>query len=93
MANFTATQASASKIEEAKKNYVNGSFGYWTFRVSGSDGETKFWVDHDLAENANKDQVQDAVFHHMTGSEQYFVEVTPPTVSGSNDISVTGSIG
>jgi|TARA_Y100000310_G_scaffold56041_1_gene51375 hypothetical protein len=93
MANFTIAQASASKIETAEKNYVNSSFGYWTFRVSGSDGESKFWVDHDLAENANSDAIQDAVFHHMTGSEEYFVAVTPPVVSGSMNDAVTGSIG
>tara|TARA_Y100000310_G_C20369066_1_gene662652 strand:- start:168 stop:449 length:282 start_codon:yes stop_codon:yes gene_type:complete len=93
MANFTAAQASASKIEAAEKNYVDGNWGYWTFRVSGSDGESKFWVDHNTAEDANSDAIQDAVFNHMTGSENYFVEVTQPVVSGSMNDAVTGSIG
>ena len=93
MAHFTVAQASASKIELAEKNYVDGSFGYWTFRVSGSDGESKFWVDHDLAENASSNVIRNKVLNHMTGSEDFFVAVTPPVVSGSFTDAVTGSIG
>ena len=92
MANFTLSQAQASRLEEAKKNYVDGSFGYWTFRVSGSDGETKFWVDHDTAEDANTTTIKAAVLCHMTSSEQYFVPITPPVVSGSLDAAVIGSL-
>ena len=92
MANFTLSQAQASRLEEANKNYVDGSFGYWTFRVSGSDGETKFWVDHDTAENANTATIKAAVLCHMTSSEQYFVPITPPVVSGSLNATVVGSL-
>ena len=92
MANFTLSQAQASRLEEANKNYVDGSFGYWTFRVSGSDGETKFWVDHDTAEDANTATLKAAVLCHMTSSEQYFVPITPPVVSGSLNATVVGSL-
>ena len=92
MANFTLSQAQASRLEEAKKNYVDGSFGYWTFRVSGSDGETKFWVDHNTAEDANTATIKAAVLCHMTSSEQYFVPTTPPVVSGSLNATVVGSL-
>ena len=88
MTNFTLNQATASRLEEANKNYVDGSFGYWTFRVSGSDGETKFWVDHNTAEDANTATIKAAVLCHMTSSEQYFVPVTPPVVSGSLNLSL-----
>ena len=92
MANFTLSQAQASRLEEANKNYVDGSFGYWTFRVSGSDGETKFWVDHNTAEDANTATIKAAVLCHMTSSEQYFVPITPPVVSGSLNTAVVGSL-
>ena len=92
MANFTLAQAQASELEAAEKNYVNGSFGYWTFRVSGSDGESKFWVDHDTAENANTATIKAAVLCHMTSSEDFFVPTTPPVVSGSLNTTVLGSL-
>jgi hypothetical protein len=92
MANFTLNQATASRLEEANKNYVDGSFGYWTFRVSGSDGETKFWVDHNTAEDANTATIKAAVLCHMTSSEQYVVPITQPVVSGSLNTSIVGSL-
>ena len=90
MANFTLNQATSSRLEEAQKHYVDGNFGYWTFRVSGSDGETKFWVDHNTAENANTATIKAAVLSHMTSSEAFYVEVTPPVVSGSLNTAVVG---
>jgi hypothetical protein len=92
MANFTLNQATASRLEAAEKNYVDGSFGYWTFRVSGSDGETKFWVDHDLVENASTGSIKAAVLCHMTSSEDFYVEAVPPVVSGSFNTTVVGSL-
>ena len=92
MANFTKAQATSSKLEEAQRNYVDGSFGYWTFRVSGSDGESKFWVDHNTAENANTATIKAAVLCHMTSSEDFFVEPHVPVVSGSFNTAVTGSL-
>ena len=92
MANFTLNQATASRLELAEKNYVDGSFGYWTFRVSGSDGESKFWVDHNTVENANTATIKAAVLCHMTSSENYFVEVIPSVVSGSFNTTALGSL-
>ena len=92
MANFTLAQAQSSELEAAEKNYVDGNFGYWTFKVSGSDGESKFWVDHNTAEDANTATIKAAVLCHMTSSEQYFVPVTPPVVSGSLNTTVIGSL-
>ena len=92
MANFTLNQATSSRLEAAEKNYVDGSFGYWTFRVSGSDGESKFWVDHNTAEDANSATIKAVVLCHMTSSEQYFVPITPPVVSGSLNTTVIGSL-
>ena len=92
MPHFTLSQATSSRLEEAIKNYVDGSFGYWTFRVSGSDGETKFWVDHDTAENANTASIKDAVLAKMTGSIDFYVEPVPPVISGSYNFEVTGSL-
>tara|TARA_Y100000310_G_scaffold257796_1_gene265972 strand:- start:273 stop:554 length:282 start_codon:yes stop_codon:yes gene_type:complete len=92
MANFTLSQAQASRLEAAEKNYVDGSFGYWTFRVSGSDGESKFWVDHDTVEGANTASIKAAVLCHMTSSEEFFVPTTPPVVSGSFNTVALGSL-
>ena len=92
MANFTLSQATASKVELAEKNYVDGSFGYWTFRVSGSDGQPEFWVDHDTAEDANTATIKAAILCHMTSSVDYHVTVIPPVISGSFNTAVLGSL-
>ena len=82
MANFTEAQAEASKIESTNKEFINGSFGYWVLRVSGSDGQYHQFVDHDLAVGASLTQVKNKLIGHMTGSE-YYVAPTPPVISGS----------
>ena len=82
MANFTEAQAEASKLESAKKEFIDGSFGYWVLRVSGSDGQYHQFVDHDLAVGASLTQVKNKLIGHMTGSE-YYVAPTPPVISGS----------
>ena len=82
MANFTEAQAEASKIDSTKKEFIDGSFGYWVLRVSGSDGQYHQFVDHNLASNASVSAVKAKLVGHLTGSE-YYVEPTPPVVSGS----------
>ena len=82
MANFTEAQAEASKLESAKKEFIDGSFGYWVLRVSGSDGQYHQFVDHDLAAGASVSVIKAKLVGHLTGSE-YYVEPTPPVVSGS----------
>ena len=84
MANFTEAQAEASKLESANKEFIDGSFGYWVLRVSGSDGQYHQFVDHNLAESTNLTGIKTKLIGHMTGSEIY-VEPTPPVVSGSVD--------
>ena len=82
MAHFTEAQAEASKLESAKKEFIDGSFGYWVLRVSGSDGQYHQFVDHDLASNASVSVIKAKLVGHLTGSE-YYVAPTPPVVSGS----------
>ena len=82
MAHFTEAQAEASKIESTNKEFIDGSFGYWVLRVSGSDGQYHQFVDHDLAVGASLTQVKNKLIGHMTGSE-YYVAPTPPVISGS----------
>ena len=82
MANFTEAQAEASKLESANKEFIDGSFGYWVLRVSGSDGQHHQFVDHNLAESTNLTGIKARLIGHMTGSE-FYVEPTPPVVSGS----------
>ena len=84
MAHFTAAQALSSKLELANKEFIDGSFGYWVLRVSGSDGQYHQFVDHDLAANASISAIKARLVGHLTGSE-FYVEPTPPTVSGSNE--------
>ena len=86
MAHFTEAQAEASKIESTKKEFIDGSFGYWVFRVSGSDGQYHQFVDHDLIEGASLAVIKAKLVGHLTGSE-YYVEPTPPVVSGSTHYS------
>ena len=82
MAHFTEAQAEASKLESAKKEFIDGSFGYWILKVSGSDGQYHQFVDHDLASNASVSVIKAKLVGHLTGSE-YYVAPTPPVVSGS----------
>ena len=86
MAHFTEAQAEASKIESTNKEFIDGSFGYWVLRVSGSDGQYHQFVDHDLAVGASLTQVKNKLIGHMTGSE-YYVAPTPPVISGSVEFS------
>ena len=90
MAQFTEAQAEASKIESTKKEFIDGSFGYWVLRVSGSDGQYHQFVDHDLIEGASLAVIKAKLVGHLTGSE-YYVEPIPPVVSGSN--AFVGNIG
>ena len=82
MAHFTEAQAEASKIESTNKEFIDGSFGYWILRVSGSDGQYHQFVDHQLTGSATIAQIKAKLVGHLTGSE-YYVEPTPPVVSGS----------
>ena len=82
MAHFTEAQAEASKLESAKKEFIDGSFGYWVLRVSGSDWQYHQFVDHNLASNASVSVIKARLVGHLTGSE-YYVAPTPPVVSGS----------
>ena len=86
MAQFTYNQASSSKLESARKEFVDGSFGYWVLRVSGSDGEYHQFVDHNLTGSATVAQVKAKLIGHLTGSE-YYIEPTPPVISGSVEFS------
>ena len=86
MANFSEAQASSSKLESANKEFIDGSFGYWILRVSGSDGQYHQFVDHNIAANANIATIKAGLDGHLTGSE-YNVEPTPPVVSGSVEFS------
>ena len=82
MAHFTEAQAEASKIESTNKEFIDGSFGYWVLRVSGSDGQYHQFVDHQLTGSATVAQIKARLVGHLTGSE-FYVEPTPPVVSGS----------
>ena len=82
MAHFTEAQAEASKLQSAKKEFIDGSFGYWVLRVSGSDGQYHQFVDHDLASNASVSVIKAKLVGHLTGSE-YCVAPVPPVISGS----------
>ena len=86
MANFTEAQAEASKLQSANKEFIDGSFGYWVLRVSGSDGQYHQFVDHNMAADANIATVKAQLVAHLTGSE-YYVAPTPPVVSGSVEFS------
>ena len=83
MAQFTEAQAEASKLQSANKEFIDGSFGYWVLRVSGSDGQYHQFVDHNLAAGANIAAIKAQLVGHLTGSE-YYVAPTPPVVSGSS---------
>ena len=82
MAHFTEAQAQSSSLESCRKEFTDGDFAYWVLRVSGSDGEYKTFVDHELAENATLTQIKNKLITHLTGSD-FHVAPTPPVVSSS----------
>jgi len=82
MAYFTETQAQSSSLESCRKEFTDGDFAYWVLRVSGSDGEYKTFVDHDLAENATLTTIKSKLIGHLTGSD-FHLPPTPPVISGS----------
>ena len=41
----------------ANKEFIDGSFGYWVLRVSGSDGQYHQFVDHNLAAGVYADML------------------------------------
>ena len=82
MAHFTEAQAKASKLQSSKKEFTDGNFAYWVLRVSGSDGQYHQFVDHNLASDASVSVIKARLVGHLTGSE-YYVEPTPPVISGS----------
>ena len=86
MANFTEAQAEASKLESTNKEFIDGSFGYWVLRVSGSDGQYHQFVDHQLTGSATIAQIKARLVGHLTGSE-YYVAPVPPVISGSVEFS------
>ena len=90
MAHFTETQAQSSSLMSCRKEFIDGSFGYWVLKVSGSDGQYHQFVDHDLASNARVSVIKAKLVGHLTGSE-YYVAPTPPVVSGSVEFS--GNVG
>ncbi len=90
MAHFTEAQAEASKIESTNKEFIDGSFGYWILRVSGSDGQKHQFVDHQLTGSATVAQIKARLVGHLTGSE-YYIAPTPPVVSGS--VHYTSNVG
>jgi len=90
MAHFTKAQAETSKLESAKKEFTDGNFAYWVLRVSGSDGQYKQFVDHNLAADASVIDIKSRLIGHLTGSE-YYVKPTPPVISGS--VEFGGNVG
>ena len=87
MAHFTeAHKAQSSKLESARKEFTDGNFAYWVLRVSGSDGQYHQFVDHELAEDASVSDIKARLIGHLTVSE-YYVEPTPPVISGSVEFS------
>ena len=82
MASFTEAQAQSSKLESVRKEFTDGDFAYWVLRVSGSDGEYKQFVDHELTGSATVAQIKAKLVGHLTGSE-YYVAPVPPVISGS----------
>jgi len=83
MAHFTEAQAQSSKLDSARKEFTDGNFAYWVLRVSGSDGQYKQFVDHELAADASLTVIKNKLIGHLTGSE-YYVAPTPPVISGSS---------
>ena len=89
MMHFTEVQAQSSKLESCRKEFTDGNFDYWVLRVSGSDGQYHQFVDHELEDGLT--QVKNKLIGHLTGSE-YYVEPTPPVISGSFILRMTKGI-
>ena len=83
MAQFTNAQTSASTIKQMKKEYIDGTFHHWVFRISDSSGLIYRWSNYILSENANKAAIVGSIKAHMTGSLTYRGTETLPITSCS----------
>ena len=88
---FTEVGLQSSKLESCRKEFTDGNFLYWVLRVSGSDGQYHQFVDHELMEDTSLTQVKNKLIGHLTGSE-FYVEPTPPVISGSSILRMTKGI-
>jgi len=84
---FTEAQANASKIEKITKVEVNGSFSSWKVQISGSDGEVLMHRIRTLDGDASISDIKSETIAHLTGSVNYSVPVTSPTVTVSEAFS------
>ena len=87
MALFTEAQANASKIESIKKVKINDNFNSWKVQISGSDGQTIAHRIRTLGDDASISDIKSETIAHLTGSVDYRVVVTPPTIAVSEEFS------
>jgi hypothetical protein len=87
MALFTESQASSSKIEKITKTEVNGSFSSWKVQISGSDGEVIMHRIRTLDGDASISDIKSETIAYLTGSVNYTVPVSPPTVTVTEEFS------
>jgi len=83
MAHFTEAQAVSSSLNYCYKEFMDGNFSYWILGVSGSDGQGRQFIDHELAESATLSQIKKRLIGHLTGSTNFYIKPTPPVVSAS----------
>jgi len=85
MAMFTEAQAQNSKLENTQKIVVDDEFIGFKAQISGSDGYGYSIRIDNLAADATVAAIKNEVIAHFTGSVNYQLPVSIPTVVVSNE--------
>jgi len=88
---FTLTQAQSSSINQVREITLGGNHHSWKVRISGSDGQEYQTRIESLDGDASLDDIKGEAINYLTGSEHYYVAVTPPVAAATEKF--TDNIG
>jgi hypothetical protein len=74
---FTLAQAQSSSIKQVRQITLDGNHHSWKVQISGSDGQEYQTRIKNLDGDASLDDIKGEAINYLTGSEQYYVPVTP----------------
>ena len=78
---FTVEQAQSSSIKQVRQITLDGNHHSWKIIISGSDGQDYHTRIKGLDGDASLDDIKGEAINYLTGSEHYYVQVTPPVAA------------
>ena len=88
---FTLAQAQSSSIKQVREITLGGNHHSWKVQISGSDGKEYQTRIKSLDGDASLDDIKGEAINYLTGSEHYYVPVTPPVAASTEKF--TDNIG